>query len=149
MMATDAVQQASEHPTDVVADSDTNTSSQPAMSDQTELVVPRAVVSHSDQPNCPASPGLLADEVLSDVSAQAASELLPSEPLVTDQVTSIIQQPESANSDQVDQVDLAASTMTNNRHGMTTRSKSGIFKPKVYHTEGQTDMLLAVSGSSG
>ncbi|KAK8495966.1 hypothetical protein V6N12_062045 [Hibiscus sabdariffa] len=110
MMATDVVQQASKHPTDVAANSDTNSSSQPAMSDQTEPVVPRAVVSHSDQPNSPASPGLLANEVLSDVSAQAASELLPSEPLVTDQVTSIIQQPESANSGQVDQVDRAAST---------------------------------------
>ncbi|KAL4279373.1 hypothetical protein GQ457_03G009630 [Hibiscus cannabinus] len=153
MMATDAVQQASEHSIDVAADSDTNSSSQPAMSDhtepvvprdQTESVVPRAIGS-SGQPNFPASPGLLADEVLSDVSAQAASEFLPIqqpesanlEPLVTDQVTSTIQQPESANSGQVDQVDLAASTVTTNRHGMTIRSKSGIFKPKVYHTEGQ------------
>ncbi|KAL4279360.1 hypothetical protein GQ457_03G016460 [Hibiscus cannabinus] len=131
LMVTDVVQQASEYLVDVAVDSDINSSSQPAVSDQTEPVVPRVVASRSGQPNFPTSPGLLTDEVLSDILEQAGSESLLSEPLITDQVTSTIQKPESTDLGQVEQADLAASTVTNNRHGMTTRSKSGIFKPKL------------------
>ncbi|KAK8549014.1 hypothetical protein V6N12_061914 [Hibiscus sabdariffa] len=138
LVSTDGVQQASEPPAAVSADSDTNSISQPTVSDQTEPVVPGVVASHSDQPDTSTSSGLLTDQVVSAIHEQAGSEPLLSEPMVTDQVASIVQQSVVPTGlDQIDQAGLGASTVANNRHGMTIRSKAGIFRPKIYHAEGQ------------
>ncbi|KAK8525346.1 hypothetical protein V6N12_014041 [Hibiscus sabdariffa] len=67
LMSTDGVQQASEPLAGVSTDSDTNSNSQPAVSNQTEPVVPGIVasrISHSDQPDTSTSSSLLTDQVV-------------------------------------------------------------------------------------
>ncbi|KAK8979964.1 hypothetical protein V6N11_061708 [Hibiscus sabdariffa] len=104
-MSTDGVQQASEPLAGVSTDSDTNSNSQPAVSNQTEPVVPGIV----------------------------ASQPLPSEPLVTDQVASTIQQPVPTGLGQIDQADLTASTLRHSR-GVGCVLESHDFEPFQHGT---------------